>query len=71
MKIERNDPPATAPSPKDSISMAFTNYDMFADGQSTQSIQFIAPCLVRWGVAPFQKVSNSSLVQYSLYSYTA
>lgn len=61
MKIVRNEPPATVPSARDSISMAFTNHDMFADGQSTQDIQFIAPCLIRWGVAPFQKVSNSSL----------
>ncbi|BDA41303.1 Protein TIC 55, chloroplastic [Coccomyxa sp. Obi] len=55
MKIEMNDPPATAPSPRDSISMAVTNYDMFAKGQVTQDMQFIAPCLSRWGVPPLQK----------------
>ncbi|CAL8461973.1 g1504 [Coccomyxa elongata] len=55
MKMERNDPPATAPSPRDSISMAVTRHDMFANGQVTQDMQFIAPCFVRWDITPFQK----------------
>ena len=62
MKIEKKDPPATAPSPMDSISMAVTRHDMFANRQITQDMQFIAPCFVRWDIAPFQKVGNSSPV---------
>ncbi len=58
MRIEPEEAPASAPSPKDSFSMAVSNYDHFAKQDITYSVQFVPPCLVRWGAEPFQVLAR-------------
>ena len=58
MRIEPEEAPASAPSPKDSFSMAVTNYDYFAKRDTTHSVQFVPPCLVRWGIEPLQVLAK-------------
>jgi len=59
MRMENKGPVSSAPSPKDTINMMVTNFDMNAKKSINYELQYVAPCLLRWGMAPFGMVRSS------------
>jgi hypothetical protein len=58
MKIVSSEPPKGAPSPKDALSMAVTSFDDKARQFQTFKLEFIAPCLIKWGIPPWGVVRS-------------
>jgi hypothetical protein len=48
MTVDVEDPPATAPSPRDSLRMRVHSYDFFHGKHVGTDVQFLPPCLVQW-----------------------
>jgi hypothetical protein len=54
MTVKVQEAPSTAPFPQDSLCMRVTNHDYHAKKMVTFDVQFVPPCLVRWGSEPMQ-----------------
>ncbi len=57
MKIVSKEPSKTVPSIKDTFKMAVTSFDDKARDYQTFDMEFVAPCLVKWGIPPWGVVS--------------
>ncbi|EIE25056.1 hypothetical protein COCSUDRAFT_46572 [Coccomyxa subellipsoidea C-169] len=53
MKIVSKEPSKTVPSIKDTFKMAVTSFDDKARDYQTFDMEFVAPCLVKWGIPPW------------------